>query len=353
MNLLDFDRANRIDLCDCVEGMRALPDGCVPLTVTSPPYDGIRTFGGHTMGFEAFRAVARELWRITTPGGVVVWVVQDQIVKGSESGTSCRQQLYFQSLGFRVHHRMVMLGLGHRAVTPVRYGNAIQLALVLSKGRPRTVNLLRDKPNRTAGKLASCVERLADGRVHRQRKVVVGPWGVRGPVWEYPVGGGRSASEPYAFGHPAIMPERMAEDHIRSWSRPGDVVFDPFCGAATTCKMALLNDRRYLGMEVHPPFFDIARRRMRDAHAEYRRRLERSLTGGTPVRPARKFRVIYADPPWPFKPWGTHPDGRNATDHYPTMPVGQIAALPVADVAADDSVLLLWTTGPFLDQAVG
>src|SRR5262245_48818269 len=105
MNLLPFSNMNRIHLADCVAGMRTLPDGCIPLTVTSPPYGKLRKYWGHPFDFEA---VAQELWRVTAPGGVVVWVVADHVESGTETGAVCRQQLYFQALGFRVHEKLVM-----------------------------------------------------------------------------------------------------------------------------------------------------------------------------------------------------------------------------------------------------
>ena len=101
--------------------------------------------------------------------------------------------------------------------------------------------------------------------------------GVRSAVWPYPAGGRTTTRDRYAYDHPALMPEQMAEGHILSWSRPGDLIFDPMCGAATTCKMALLNHRDYLGFEVHEPYHRLAVRRMDDAHAEYRRRLDALL----------------------------------------------------------------------------
>lgn len=352
MNLLPFDQMNRLHLGDCVVGMRTLPDACIPLTVTSPPYGDLRKYGGHPFDFEA---VAHELWRVTAPGGVVVWVVADHVDGGSETGAVCRQQLQFQDLGFRVHDKLVM-AKNYRFTHTTRYsGDCLEYALVLSKGKPCTVNLLRDKPNRTAGRRRTFTQMAPDGRRSiSPKEYTVGRSGVRGKVWNYARGGRLTTTDRAAFGQTAPMPEAMARDHIVSWSRPGDVVFDPFAGAGTTLKMALLNDRRYLGYEVHEPYLEIARRRLADARAEYRRRLDECLTAVRgPVRPPQRFQVIYADPPWPFKAWGTHTDGRNATDHYPTMPLAEIASLPVADVAADDSVLLLWATGPFLDRAVG
>ena len=264
MNLLPFDRMNRIHLADCVDGMRTLPDGCIPLTVTSPPYDNLREYGGHTFDFEA---VARELWRVTAPGGVVVWVVQEQVTAGAESGTSSEQRLGFRAAGFRLHSTLVMVRNTFPYPPyprPTRYPLVTHFAFVLSKGEPRTVNLLRDRPNKTAGNWTA-------GR--RTPK-----YGIRGNVWVYEVGSGKSTKDKYAFGHPAIMPEAMATDHILSWSRPGDLVLDPFAGAGTTPKMAFLNHRRYLGYEAHGPYIEIARRRLDDARAEYRRRLDEWLT---------------------------------------------------------------------------
>jgi site-specific DNA-methyltransferase (adenine-specific) len=277
MNLLPFDRMNRIELADCVEGMRTLPDDCIPLTVTSPPYDDLRKYGGHLFDFEA---TAGELWRVTAPGGVVVWVVQEQVTSGAESGTSSVQRLGFRAAGFRLHSTLVMMRNSFRFSHRNRYSQVTQYAFVLSKGAPRTVNLLRDRPNRTAGGRTKKCYRTPDGELVTRRLPgrFTPPYGVRGNVWEYEAGGGKSTRDAYTVAHPAIMPERMAKDHIVSWSRPGDLVFDPFVGSGTTAKMALLADRRYLGYEVHEPYFEIARRRLTDARAKYRRRLDDWLT---------------------------------------------------------------------------
>jgi site-specific DNA-methyltransferase (adenine-specific) len=282
MNLLPFHQMNRIHLGDCVDEMRGLPAGCIPLTVTSPPYDNLRRYGDHPFDFES---VARELWRVTAPGGVVAWVVQDGTVDGSETGTTCRQQLFFQGLGFRVHNRIVMVNPGRRSPGKTRYGGPLELALVLSKGAPRTVRLLRDTPNKTAGRLKTFNRRTWDGRTEQTgpKAYPVGTWGVRGNVWVYPRGYNQSSKDRRDFDHPALMPEAMAEDLIVSFSKPGDVVFDPFAGAGTTAKMAFLNHRRYLGYEVHEPYFRRALERLTDARAAYRRRLDEWLTA-TPGR---------------------------------------------------------------------
>jgi site-specific DNA-methyltransferase (adenine-specific) len=221
------------------------------------------------------------LWRVTAPGGVVAWVVQDEIVDGSETGTTCRQQLFFQSLGFRVHNRIVMVNPGSRWPGKIRYGVTLELAIVLSKGAPRTIRLLRDSPNKHAGRLKTFVRRNWKGDTEQTGPKVypVGTWGVRGNVWVYPRGFNQSSKDKRDFDHPALMPEAMAEDLIVSFSRPGDVVFDPFAGAGTTAKMAFLNHRRYLGYEVHEPYYRRALERLTDARSEYRRVLDAAIAG--------------------------------------------------------------------------
>lgn len=277
MNLLPFDRMNRIHLGDCVEGMRGLPDGCIPLTVTSPPYDNLRRYGGHTFDFEA---TARELWRVTAPGGVVAWVVQEQVIAGEESGTSSEQRLGFRAAGFRLYSTLVLVRNSFRFSYRNRYPQVAHYAFVVSKGAPRTVNLLRDRKNSTAGGRSKKSYRTPDGELVTRRLpgVFTPPYGVRGNVWGFEAGGGKSTRDAYTVDHPAIMPELLADELIRSWSRQGDLVFDPFAGTGTTAKMAMLNNRRYLGFEAHERYFGIAQRRLADARAVYRRRLDELLT---------------------------------------------------------------------------
>jgi site-specific DNA-methyltransferase (adenine-specific) len=208
-------------------------------------------------------------------------VVQDEIVDGSETGTTCRQQLFFQELGFRVHNRIVMVNPGSRWPGKTRYGGPLELALVLSKHTPRTTRLLRDTPNKTAGRLKTIVRRTWDGRTEQTgpKAYPVGTWGVRGNVWVYPRGYNLSSKDRRDFAHPALMPEPMAEDLIVSFSKPCDVVFDPFAGAGTTAKMAFLNHRRYLGYEVYEPYYRRALERLTDARAAYRRVLDAAIAG--------------------------------------------------------------------------
>jgi DNA modification methylase len=258
--------------------MRTLPDNCIPLTVTSPPYDGLREFGSHEFTDEVFRGIAQELWRVTCKGGVVAWVVADEI-EGGYSGTSFSQALYFMEIGFRLHDILVMTRMGGCYVGP-RYGK-IEFGFVFSKGKPRSVNLIRDKPNKHAGKMCRFRARRRDGtrRIGDIAKPVAEK-GVIEAIWDYSAGYTTTTPDRYVYDlHPAVMPEQMASDLIISWSDPGDLVFDPMAGAGTTCKLALLSDRRYLGFEIHEPYFLLAERRMREARAKYRDQLDTWFLG--------------------------------------------------------------------------
>jgi site-specific DNA-methyltransferase (adenine-specific) len=245
---------------DNVTVMATFPDACIDLVVTSPPYDDLRKYGGHTWDFPA---VARELTRTLKPGGVIVWVVQDKIVDGSRTLTSMRQALEFQSLGLKVWDVMIwektMCRYGD---TTKRYAGAWEYMFVFSNGTPKSINLIRDVPNKTAGSLRTLQFDRRPGRKRTGRKPhVTHPFGYRKAIWLIHVGGGGQHKEVEAT-HPAMFPTALAADHIRSWSNPGDVVLDPFAGSGTTLKMAKEHGRRWIGIEVNPAYVEICRKRV-------------------------------------------------------------------------------------------
>lgn len=231
-----------------------MPDACIDLTVTSPPYDSLRTYNGYTFDFEG---IARELYRVTKPGGVVVWVVGDATVKGSETGTSFRQALHFKDVcGFNLHDTMIWNKGGFSAVGALatRYAPVHEYMFVLSKGRPKTFNPIKDKPNRHAGTVNHGTLRNPDGTTKpKSNRRLIADMGQRFNVWEMSPqrqrGGGR---------HPAPFPESLAADHIASWSKPGDVVLDPFLGSGTTGKMAALAGRDFVGIDISAEYVDMA-----------------------------------------------------------------------------------------------
>lgn len=255
---MDF-RVNKIHNIDCVEGMRcALSDNSIDLTVTSPPYDNLRTYNGFSWDFEA---VAKELYRVTKPGGVVVWIVNDATIKGSETGTSFRQALFFKEIGFNLHDTMIWSKGILTFPNPLRYHNGFEYMFVFSKGKPNVVNLIEDRANRYGGTMIHGTDRQRNGVTTKQAgsgKRKVKEYGARFNVWNLP-----SVQSPKErTGHPAQFPEALAMDHIISWSNPGDVVLDPFMGSGTTAVAAIKSGRNYIGFELSKEYCDIAKARI-------------------------------------------------------------------------------------------
>lgn len=254
---------NGVHVGDNVEFMQTLPENCIDLTVTSPPYDDLRSYNGYSFNFES---VADELFRITKPGGIVVWVVGDKTDKGSETLTSFKQALYFKGIGFNVHDTMIYAKKNPMPLTHNRYEQQFEYMFVLSKGKPKTFNPLKEE-SKSAGQSNRTTIRNQDGTIRdgnaKGREVKKERY--RYNIWQYGVGKGVTTRDDYAYKHPAMFPEQLAQDHIVSWSNPGDVVFDCFAGSGTTLKMALLNDRNYIGVEISEEYVAIANQRILDA----------------------------------------------------------------------------------------
>ena len=235
---------NKIYVENCLDTMGRMPDSSIQATITSPPYDDLRKYNGYSFEFEA---VAAELWRVTAQNGVVVWVVGDATKKGSESGTSFRQALHFMSLGFNLHDTMI-----YEKNSPAypanrngnRYTQIFEYMFIFSKGKPIS-NLICDKPNKWAG------YKDFSGKL----KNPVPEFSPRNNIWKY-------TTSFNGVRHPAPFPEALANDHIISWTLPGDIVYDPFMGSGTTAKMAILNNRDWLGSEISQEYADIANQRI-------------------------------------------------------------------------------------------
>lgn len=240
---------------DNCEVMRTLPSESIDLVVTSPPYDDLRTYGGHSWDFYG---VAWNLKRLLKPGGVIVWVVADQTKNGSETGTSMRQALHFQSIGLNIHDTMIYKRCS-APLTHNRYEQEWEYAFVLSNGRPQAWNPIT-RPRRwpDSRKVKQCRRNSDDSRdmgfAGQSENVLVGN------VWDFGVAS--TGQDKIAHQHPAIFPEALARDHILSWSNAGDVVLDPFSGSGTTAKMARETGRRFIGIEVNPEYVEISRKRL-------------------------------------------------------------------------------------------
>jgi DNA modification methylase len=247
---------NKIYNENCLDTMASMPAGFVDLTVTSPPYDNLRLYSGEMLWNEdVWKSIIKELYRVTKQGGVVVWVVGDATIKGSETGTSFKQALYFKEVGFRLHDTMIW----HKPnampqVDKTRFTQSFEYMFIFSKGKPNTAKPLKTH-TKNGGKFLS----RGDGNSENINKA----------------GGNKVAKERIAFNvynlfvggknyeHPAIFPEKLANDHIISWSNEGDLVYDPFIGSGTTAKMAILNNRKYIGSEISKEYCEIAKKRIK------------------------------------------------------------------------------------------
>lgn len=251
---------NRIYNIDCLQGLKLLDDNSIDLTVTSPPYDDLRNYKGYSFDFEN---IAKELYRVTKNGGILVWIVGDATSKGSESGTSFRQALYFKECGFNLHDTMIYEKNSSSfpaARTSKRYTQIFEYMFVFCKGKIRNdISLLCDKPNKWAGHTnwGNNTQYDKDGNLKQTNNIKPVPeFSLRNNIWKYSVGFNDKT------GHPAVFPEKLAEDHILSWSKENDVVLDPFMGSGTTAKMSILNNRNYIGFEISEEYCSMTEERL-------------------------------------------------------------------------------------------
>ena len=256
---------NKIYNLECSEGLKLLDNEVIDLTVTSPPYDNIRKYNGFSFDIDT---IIKELYRVTKKGGVVVWIVADQTINGSESGTSFRQALKFIDCGFKLHDTMIYEK--NTSSFPARrngnrYTQIFEYMFVFSKGKPTTTNLICDKPNKWAGHTnwGKNTQRDYNNDLKETSKIKSVPkYSPRNNIWKYTVGGGFATKDKIASKHPAIFPEKLAEDHILSWSNAGDTVLDIFCGSGTTLKMSMLNNRNYIGFDISEEYCKLAEERI-------------------------------------------------------------------------------------------
>ena len=249
---------NKTHCMDCLEGLKLLNDNSIDLTVTSPPYDNLRKYNGYSFDFEN---IAKELYRVIKDGGVVVWIVNDKTKNGSKSGTSFKQALYFKEVGFNLHDTMIWQKptFTDTGSLRVRYGDVFEYMFILSKGKLKTFNPIKDRKNKCFGDVKHGTVRQIDGSVKdiSSKGKAIAEYGQRFNVWEI------TPEKNNKTGHPAVFPEQLANDHIISWSNEGDIVMDIFSGSGTTHKMALLNNRNFIGFEISQEYIDIENERIK------------------------------------------------------------------------------------------
>lgn len=250
---------NKIICGDAVDVMKTFPSNSIDLVVTSPPYDELRNYKGYDFDFEG---VAKGLFRVIKRGGVLVWVVGDKIKKGNKSLTSFRQALFFQEIGFNAHDIMIYKKKNTPFMRTNGYTNCFEFMLVFSNGSPKKFNPLKVKTARQGQEMLP-FNKGPDG-INKKIMGELKPEKTMTNIWEYAVGLHGTTSDKIAFEHPAVFPEKLAEDHILSWTNRGDVVFDPMCGSGTTCKMAAKNSRSYIGCDISKEYVELTKRRLKD-----------------------------------------------------------------------------------------
>ena len=279
MEMIYKKNRNAIICGNCVEVMEKFPSDKVDLVVTSPPYDNLRDYKGYAFNYQD---VIKSLYRVIKSGGVVVWIVGDASIDRSETGSSFKHVLYFKEIGFNLHDTMIYQKYGFRLPSTqahARYHQGFEFMFVFSKERVKTFNPICDRNVADSGNIKRKSERKKSGElVYSEKKkrgkngeyVSMYPRnanldkhiiGKRTNVWQY-FSGGSATKDKETYKHPAVFPEKLAEDHILSWSNPGDLVLDPMCGSGTVCKMASINKRRFIGIDVSKEYCEIAKERI-------------------------------------------------------------------------------------------
>ena len=251
-------------LGDCMKVMQGLDDGLVDLTVTSPPYDNLRTYEDTLMwDFDIFKNIAKEIYRVTKSGGVLVWVVGDSTRNGNESGMSFKQALYFKEIGFNLHDTMIFEKPQACFGSNNCYLQSFEYMFVFSKGKPKTINLIKDRENVRGGKLCSATSTALkpNGQKAVRKTIKTKKYGRRKNIWRIGVGGGK-------VNHPAVFPEKLASGHIDSWSKDNDIIFDPFLGSGTTAKASVSSGRKFIGIEVVNNYFEMSCERINEAYVQ-------------------------------------------------------------------------------------
>ena len=240
---------------DCLDGLKLLKNNSIDLVITSPPYDNLKTYNGYCFDFES---IAKELFRVLKDGGVIVWNVGDATVNGSETGTSFKQALYFIECGFNLHDTMIWhkpnaFNFGSNYC----YKQSFEYMFIISKGKPKSINFIKDVPSKSAGQKMKGACKKPDGTRIEGEEFICPEYKKRDNVWEINVSSQNN-------GHPAVFPEQLAEDHIISWSNENDIIMDIFSGSGTTHKMALKNNRRFIGFELSNEYAEIEEKRLKD-----------------------------------------------------------------------------------------
>lgn len=253
---------NQLIVGDAVKILKSWNKSCIDLTVTSPPYDNLRDYNGYSFDAESMLSAVLD---VTKEGGVCVWVIGEKI-NGGRSLSSFNHAFMGKNVGWTVHDVMIYQKKNTPFMRSNAYTNCYELMIIFSKGKPKTFNPLLEPTVRSGWETS--VHNKGPDAVNRKRPVKLKTQKTKTNIWQYAVGLGGTTSDKIAFQHPAVFPERLAQDHILSWSNPGDIVLDPMCGSGTTCKMAEINERHWIGIDISKEYIEIARQRIPEQDSE-------------------------------------------------------------------------------------
>jgi len=251
---------NKIYNMDCIDGMKQIDDNSIDMVLTSPPYDDLRKYNGYK--FDINNTV-KELYRILKEGGIIVWIIGDSVKGGSETLTSFKQAIIFRENKFYLHDTMIYEKNAFPFPDKTRYSQVFEYMFIFSKGKPNTTNI-KKIPTRLSNRIKnknSCY-RTADGLTLPMKYETGKGFRNKKNIWCYEVGYMKTTKDKDAFKHPAMFPEALANDHILSWSNENDIILDPFVGSGTTCLMSWKNNRRFIGFEINPEYYNISLERL-------------------------------------------------------------------------------------------
>lgn len=261
---------------DCLELMKNIPSNTIDCVITSPPYDNLREYNNNDLwNFDKFKKVAEHLYRVLKSGGIIVWIVSDQTIKGSETGTSFKQALYFKEIGFNIHDTMIWEKPTFTDVASlkVRYAQVFEYMFIFSKGKPKTFNPIKDKLNTTFGSKIHGTIRLPNGETKPMNNIgkEIKQFGQRHNVWKL-----NTECSNKERKHPAQFPIKLVHDHIITWTNKNDIVLDCFMGSGTTGVACKELERKFIGIEIDNDYFNTAKERIENSLIQEKLNLEKN-----------------------------------------------------------------------------
>ena len=254
---------NKILCGDAVEILKGIPSNSIDLVVTSPPYDGIRTYNGFSLNLPA---VGKELYRVLKEGGIVAMVIQDATHNFGKTLTSFKTIIdWCDNAGFKLFETVIYRKYGTEgAWWTKRFRVDHEYMPIFLKGeRPAYFNKEQLKiPSKHGGKvMTGSGNRRTDGKTTKTVTRMINGMKCRGTVWDYLNAGDKN---PLKRKHPAVFPDKIPLDFIECFCPPNGVVLDPFIGSGSTAVAAKELKRKYIGIDISEEYCNLSRERLKE-----------------------------------------------------------------------------------------